>query len=111
MNLVTSGEPWIGSASVSRFHTIARRGILHLSLRRPPPPPRTQGADTGSSAPARAIPLALRLLSLRPVLRPALLAPLDAHRVERAAHHVVAHARQVLHAASADEDDRVLLQV
>ena len=32
-------------------------------------------------------------------------------RVQRAAHDVVAHARQILHAAAADEHDRVLLEV
>src|SRR5437764_12557414 len=51
---------------------------------------------------------------LRPlcaVLGPALLAVLDALRVEHAAQDVVAHARQVLDAAAADHDDRVLLQV
>src|SRR5262245_52192367 len=41
--------------------------------------------------------------SLRSVLRSPLLAPLDTHRVERAAHHVVANARQILHTAAADE--------
>src|SRR4029434_5917444 len=45
------------------------------------------------------------------VLRAGLLAVLDAGGVERAAHHVVAHARQVLHAAAADQHHRVLLQV
>ena len=33
MNLVTSGDPWIGSASVSRFATIALRGIEPHSRR------------------------------------------------------------------------------
>src|SRR5262249_10079448 len=51
------------------------------------------------------------LLPLGPVLRPALVATVDAARVERAAHDVIAHARQILHAAPADEHDRVLLQV
>src|SRR5512137_2647273 len=51
------------------------------------------------------------LRALRAVLRTALLAVLDALRVEGAAHDVVAHARQVLHAAAADQHHRVLLQV
>ena len=46
-----------------------------------------------------------------PVLRAALSTILHSDRVERAADDVVAHARQVLHAASADEHDGVLLQV
>src|SRR6476646_2745839 len=52
-----------------------------------------------------------RLRTLRAVLRARLLAVLDAGGVERAAHHVIAHARQVLDAAAADQHDRVLLQV
>src|SRR6185503_14190144 len=55
--------------------------------------------------------LFLFLGALDAVLRPAGLAVLDAGAVERAAHDVVADARQVAHAAAADEHDRVLLQV
>ena len=51
------------------------------------------------------------LRSLGSVLRAALPAILHADRVERAADDVVANARQVLHAAAADEHHRVLLQV
>src|ERR1039457_3336742 len=51
----------------------------------------------------------LRLRTLRAVLRARLLAIGDADRVERSANDVVAHAREVLHAASADHDDRVFL--
>src|SRR5690606_22682243 len=51
----------------------------------------------------------LRLLG--PVLGAALVATLDARGVELAAHDMVAHARQVLHTATTDEHDRVLLQV
>src|SRR5581483_3349437 len=50
-------------------------------------------------------------LALGAVFRARLLAAGDADRVERAAHHVVANAGQVLYAAAADEHDRVLLQV
>ena len=53
----------------------------------------------------------LLLLPLRAVLRAALIALLHAARVEGAADDVVAHARQILHAAAADQHDRVLLQV
>src|ERR1700758_838119 len=51
------------------------------------------------------------LRALGAVLRAALLAVLDALRVEHAAQDVIAHAGQVLDAAAADHDDRVLLQV
>src|SRR6185295_16405609 len=55
---------------------------------------------------------ALRLLrTLGAVLRTRLLAILDALQVQRAAHDVVAHARQVLDAAAAHEHHAVLLQV
>src|SRR3954471_3566832 len=51
------------------------------------------------------------LLGLHAVLRAGLLAVGDAGGVERAAHDLVAHAGQVLDAPTADEHDRVLLQV
>src|SRR5438477_534824 len=51
----------------------------------------------------------LRLLGA--VLRAALLAILHSGRVERTAHHVIAHAGKILYAAAADQHDRVLLQV
>src|SRR5947207_1277604 len=49
--------------------------------------------------------------SLRAVLRATLAPVADAGSVEPAADHLVAVAREVLDAAAADEDDRVLLQV
>src|SRR5215204_522590 len=49
--------------------------------------------------------------TLGAVLRTALLAVLDALRVEHAAQDVVADARKVLHAAAADHHHRVLLEV
>src|SRR5260221_11520647 len=52
-----------------------------------------------------------RLRQLRAVLRAPLLAVLHALRVERTAHDVVAHARQILHPAAADQHHRGLLQV
>src|SRR3954467_297505 len=51
------------------------------------------------------------LLLLHAVLRAGLLAVAHAGGVERAAHDLVADARQVLDAAATDEHDRVLLQV
>src|SRR6476469_5417481 len=54
---------------------------------------------------------AWHLLLLHAVLRAGLLAVADAGGVERPAHDLVAHARQVLDAAAANEHDRVLLQV
>src|SRR6478736_2874611 len=54
-------------------------------------------------------PLLLRALGA--VLGTTLLALGDAGAVQGAAHRVVAHARQILHAAPADEHHRVLLQV
>src|ERR1700754_1391581 len=49
--------------------------------------------------------------TLRAVLRTALLAVLDALRIEDAAENVVAHARQILDAAAADHDHGVFLKV
>src|SRR3569832_191912 len=49
--------------------------------------------------------------TLGAVFRSALTAVVDARGVERAANDVVANARQILHAATADQNDRVLLQV
>src|SRR5437899_1112769 len=51
------------------------------------------------------------LLALGAVVGTALLAVPGAGRVQRAPDDVVANARQVLDAAAANEDDRVLLQV
>src|SRR3954469_9853536 len=51
------------------------------------------------------------LLLLDAVLGAGLLAVAHAGGVERPADHLVAHARQVLDAAAADEHDRVLLEV
>src|SRR4051812_28754441 len=51
------------------------------------------------------------LLGLGAVAAAGLLAVLDAGGVEGAADDLVAHAREVSHAAAADQHDRVLLQV
>src|SRR6516162_3683640 len=55
--------------------------------------------------------LFLRLRALGPVLRPPLLAASHARRVQRSPNHVIADSRQILHAPSANQHDRVLLQV
>src|SRR3982074_1157226 len=51
------------------------------------------------------------LRTLRAVLRTALLTVLDALGIQHAAENVVAHAGQILDAAAADHDHRVLLKV
>src|SRR5580698_7066388 len=51
------------------------------------------------------------LRALDAVLGAAAAAFLDARRIQRAAHNVVAHAGEILNAAAAHEHDRVLLQV
>src|SRR6516225_9732696 len=73
----------LGSGRIFRFSTSRRRGIFPWSLAR----------------------------ALGAVLRAALLTSLDADRVEGAANDVIVHAGEVLHAAAADEDHRVLLEV
>src|SRR5712691_4220775 len=51
------------------------------------------------------------LWPLRPILGAALFATLNANRVERPANYVVTNARQILNATTADQHNRVLLQV
>src|SRR5688572_10515788 len=92
MNLLTSGLSYSGSAGTSRFGISRLRGITH------------QLTNSRTHQ--------LRFLRpLGPVLRPPLHAALHADRVQRAAHHVIAHARQVLDASAANQDERVLLEV
>src|ERR1700724_2579966 len=69
---------------------------------------------TGSASTGRICAAArrgMRLSFLHAVLRARLLAVAHAGGVERAAHNLVANARQVLHAPAPDQHDRVLLQV
>src|ERR1051326_7527305 len=83
-NMATSPFEYLGSGRISRLGISLRRGMV-LSIR---------------------VGTLLRLRGLRPlgaVLRAALFAILDARRVQAAPHHVVAHARKVLHAPAADE--------
>src|SRR6202040_4168719 len=49
--------------------------------------------------------------TLSAVFRAALLAILYARGVQRAAHDVVTHSRQILHAAATYQNDRVFLQI
>src|SRR3569833_1931767 len=53
----------------------------------------------------------LFLRPLRAVLRTRLLTVVDASGIERTADRVITNAREVLHAAAADQNNRVLLQV
>src|SRR5437762_9977338 len=69
------------------------------------------GSGSSGRTPAAARRGIARLLGLHAVLRAGLLAVGDAGGVERPAHDLVAHAREVLDAAAADEHYRVLLQV
>src|SRR4051812_43914604 len=75
---------WTVSASIGRMAARARRGIVRYRRYR---------------------------LALDAVHRARLLALGDPGRVERPANHLVADARQVLDAAAAYEDDRVLLKI
>src|SRR5690606_1269683 len=95
-NLAIIRSPYLGSGRMRRLGTSRRRGIwCYLS---------SSGSLLG---PLHAV--------LRPTLRPVRLVGVRragrAGRVERATHHVVAHAGEVLDAAAADEHDAVLLQV
>jgi len=55
--------------------------------------------------------LCCRLAALGAVFRARLLTVFDALRIERAAHHVVTHARQIFYATATDQNYAVLLQV
>src|SRR4029434_8885698 len=90
-NFATSVFVYFGSGRISRLGTSLRRGIFFPRI----------SCRSGSGG--------LRLLGA--VFRARLLAVLDARGVSAAAHHVIAHARQVLDAAAANQHDRVLLQV
>src|SRR5512134_2446729 len=94
-NFETSTFPNFGSGRISRFGTSLRRGMGEPDVR----------CWVPGAPPLRG------LRAFRAVLRAALLAVLHPLRVEAAADDVIAHARQVLHAAAADQDHRVLLQV
>src|SRR5689334_10989876 len=82
MNFSTSVELNTGSAGTSRSSTRLLLGIPNLRLR-----------------------------SLGPVLRTALLAVCNAGGIQRSADHVIAHTGQILHTAAADEHDRMFLEI
>ena len=64
---------------------------------------RTRGAGGRAPRPESSFP--------GPVLGPGLLAIRDALRIEHAADDMVAHAGEIAHAAAADQNDRMFLQV
>src|SRR5450432_1018510 len=99
MNFATSRSPYFGSGRIRRFCTSLRRGIGPGSLFEKSRVT-IDGADRTSSGRA-----------LRPVLAAAALATLDSHRIQSAADDVVANSGKVLHTASADHDDGVLLKI
>src|SRR5439155_6673189 len=63
------------------------------------------------SFPGRASPARAAFRALRSILGATTPAPINTERVERAAHNVVAYARQIFHSPAAHEHDGVLLQV
>src|SRR5574338_768690 len=87
-NLATSTLLNFGSGRISRLGTSLRRGMRYSSA-----------SVSGGFG------------RLRAVFGAALFAILHALRVERAAHDVVAHTREVLDPPPADQHHRVLLQV
>src|SRR5450432_1156073 len=117
MNLERSTEPNFGSGRMSRLGTSRRRGIALPLI--------SVGAHRSESASGRhqdgpltrrrrsaaTIRLLSLLRALGAVFRTRLLAILHALHVERAAHDVIANARQILDAATAHEHDAVFLQV
>src|SRR5450432_1563392 len=114
MNLERSTEPNFGSGRMSRLGTSRRRGIAlpfasvdsggRPNLEGPPDPSLTSLDGLQAVCPVSAA--ALRLLrALGAVFRTRLLAILHALQVERAAHDVIANARQILDAATAHEHE------
>src|SRR6185503_11083098 len=113
MNLLTRTLLYSGSAASSRLGISLLRGISQFLVGI-----RNQGSGTGDQEhsvlipdPRSLVPSPLLLRPLRSVFRAALLPSLHADGIERSAHDVIAHARQILDAAAANEHQRVLLQV
>src|SRR5262245_44018513 len=103
MNLVTSWLAYFGSGRTSRFGISLRLGTFYLNV---PFSMLIRRSYRGHQK--------LLLRRLRPlgaVLGAALLAILHPRGVEAAAHHVIAHTRQIFYAPTADQHHRVLLQV
>src|SRR4051812_35899673 len=112
MNFVTRELPYSGSAGGSRRGISRLRGMgcyLKFVVRSQEfgavKAVRNLGFATNYELPTTNS--SLLLGPLRAVLGPALLAALHADRVQGAPDDVVAHPRQVLHAAAADEHQRV----
>src|SRR5882757_3855103 len=97
-NCVTRSDPYAGSPSTVRFAFYHLRGINQLL------------APSGQLLAWTENPLSL-LGPLRSILRAALHAVRDPDSVKGSANHVITHSWQVLHAAPADQHNRVLLQV
>src|SRR6476620_11976463 len=112
MNFATSTFRCFGSGRISRFGISLRRGICTPSSQS-----RTLLRLGWATAESRAKPVDsahefwFGLGFLRAVLRPRLLAVLDAGGIERAAHHVIADTGQILDATAANQHHRVFLQV
>src|SRR5581483_10612535 len=117
MNLVMTMFPNFGSGFTSRFSAEWRRDMLSFLRhgRACPGHPRLnsliQIPGSHFVRPGMTFATLRSLRTLGAVLRTALLAVLDALSIQHAAEDVVAHAGQVLDAAAADHDHRVLLQI
>src|SRR5450432_1565881 len=123
-NFVTRSDPYTGSGSTVRLAIYPFRGIsassswlLTVSSQLPALSP-TFRSKSSNFLLDRTLhcfgqrPTSLLCLGpLGPVLRTALLAAGDAHCVEGAANHVIAHTGKILHPAAANQHDRVLLQI
>src|SRR5208283_956199 len=104
MNFVTRSDPYTGSASTVRFGVCPFLGMLFSS--------QLSFAVLHWQLATDHWQLFLSfLLAFRAVLRAPLVAARDAGCVEGSAHHVITHARQILHTPPADQHNRVLLQV
>src|SRR5277367_3549806 len=100
MNFVTRSDPYIGSASTVRFGVCPLRGIQFPA---PGPPFPARALDAASRVSTCLLLSFLRAFCA--VLRASLITTRDTGRIERSAHHVITHARQIFHAASANQHD------
>src|SRR5580765_2805228 len=115
MNLVTSVLLYTGSAASSRFGISRLRGIFDLCIDESTNLPIYKLESLNRSIHIRQLENSqIRkslFRSLRSVLGTTLLAALDADSVERPAHNVIPDTRKIFHAATANQHQRVLLQV
>src|SRR6476646_1244865 len=117
MNFVMMMFPNFGSGSTSRFSAEWRRDILSFlrhGQARPGHPrlyPVIEIPGSHFVRPGMTFAMLRLLRTLGAVLRTALLTVLDALGIQHAAENVVAHTGQILDAAAADHDHRVLLKV